>query len=584
MGTSTLSVYDGRFLAARQNVIVVSLNYRVGPFGFLYMENEEVPGNMGLWDQRLAMKWVKENIDVFGGDPERITLFGESAGAVSVSTHVLSPWSHAYFTNAIMQSGSVFGYWALVTNTQALNRTKQFAKHIGCPNQNAADLITCMRKKSVNELLDAHDAMFDPASYFFVPFPPVLDNHFLPYENGHRFQQMLHLKPTGALMYGVNKNEGSYFLLYAFVKSNHWHGDKTQLPIANREDYLNCLRRVLDLNNDDNPEITEPLVRYTDFQYETYTHLFHHALIQPSLASWTERLEMISSDRSFKCPTIKMATAVTNENRISGNRRAQTLPVYFYEFQHRTQSVQWPAWTGTMHGYEIEYVFGIPYSPQFQATYYRFTDEERKLSDMMMTYWANFARTGFGGKNQLLNLIQFDTVPFSSNPNSSSHFPILSWSDPNILPHGKQVMDLNQADGDDGDALLVEPEQRLKQVIDYLTEAGLPASLSRSHLISWPQYHNKSSAFLIFKEDPGHLSVGTKPRKRECLFWHRWYPILLQETNDQPTIIATAQDKASLLCDSARQLVCIHIQYGRTYTVNAVRLVTSHFSRAENQY
>ncbi|KAF7234270.1 hypothetical protein EG68_12338 [Paragonimus skrjabini miyazakii] len=138
-----------------------------------------------------------------------------------------------------------------------------------------------MRKKSVNELLDAHDAMFDPASYFFVPFPPVLDNHFLPYENGHRFQQMLHLKPTGALMYGVNKNEGSYFLLYAFVKSNHWHGDKTQLPIANREDYLNCLRRVLDLNNDDNPEITEPLVRYTDFQYETYTHL-----VQANAPNW----------------------------------------------------------------------------------------------------------------------------------------------------------------------------------------------------------------------------------------------------------------------------------------------------------
>ncbi|KAA3674674.1 uncharacterized protein DEA37_0001454 [Paragonimus westermani] len=85
----------------------------------------QVPGNMGLWDQRLAMKWVKENIDVFGGDPERITLFGESAGAVSVSTHVLSPWSHTFFTNAIMQSGSVFGYWALVTNTQALNRTNQ---------------------------------------------------------------------------------------------------------------------------------------------------------------------------------------------------------------------------------------------------------------------------------------------------------------------------------------------------------------------------------------------------------------------------------------------------------------------------
>lgn len=83
----------------------------------------QAPGNMGLWDQRLAMKWVKENIAAFGGDPERITLFGESAGAVSVSTHVVSPWSHAYFTNAIMQSGSIFGNWALSPGVDQLNRT-----------------------------------------------------------------------------------------------------------------------------------------------------------------------------------------------------------------------------------------------------------------------------------------------------------------------------------------------------------------------------------------------------------------------------------------------------------------------------
>ncbi|CAL8104687.1 unnamed protein product [Calicophoron daubneyi] len=479
-GTSTLSVYDGRFLAARQNIIVASLNYRVGPFGFLYMNNEEVPGNMGLWDQREAMKWVKDHIADFGGDPERITLFGESAGAVSVSTHVISPWSHGFFTNAIMQSGSIFGNWALATGMELLNQTHRFSTHLGCTQNFDADKIACLRKKSVGELLDAHNQMFDPSTYFSVPFPPVLDNHFLPYSSNLQFRQLRFLKPTGALMFGMNKNEGSYFLLYAFVQNSNWRNTLTQLPIKNRGDYLRCLRQVLDLDDDDQPEFTEPLVRYTDFEYENYQNL-------PSLALWTERLETISSDRSFKCPTIDMAKAVTNENRIPGRRRAPTLPVYFYEFQHRTVSVPWPEWTGTMHGYEIEYVFGIPFSPHFQATFYRFTDEERRLSDMLMTYWANFARSG----------------------------------DPNILPGQKHVIELNRQQSDEQGA-----EDKL--IDDYLTRVKLPHSLRNSRFLSWPEFRNLTESYTVFGQQPGNITIGVAPRHRQCAFWRRWYPALLQ--------------------------------------------------------
>ena len=74
------------------------MNYRVSVFGFLYLAREEAPGNMGLWDQLMALKWVHANIEVFGGDPDRITLFGESAGAASVSMHMLSQRSgNAFF-------------------------------------------------------------------------------------------------------------------------------------------------------------------------------------------------------------------------------------------------------------------------------------------------------------------------------------------------------------------------------------------------------------------------------------------------------------------------------------------------------
>ncbi|VDL88588.1 unnamed protein product [Schistocephalus solidus] len=122
-GSSVLNVYDGRFLSTRQNVIVVTLNYRLGPFGFLYLNYSGAPGNMGLWDQRLAIKWVKDHIEHFNGDPDRITLFGESAGSVSVSAHVISPWSHSFFRNAILQSGSVFGYWGVETAQKQLNQS-----------------------------------------------------------------------------------------------------------------------------------------------------------------------------------------------------------------------------------------------------------------------------------------------------------------------------------------------------------------------------------------------------------------------------------------------------------------------------
>lgn len=94
-GTTTLSIYDGKILATLGEVIVVSVGYRVGALGFLSLGgHREAPGNAGLFDQLMGLDWVRHNIDRFGGDPENITIFGESAGSVSVSLHLLSPLSH----------------------------------------------------------------------------------------------------------------------------------------------------------------------------------------------------------------------------------------------------------------------------------------------------------------------------------------------------------------------------------------------------------------------------------------------------------------------------------------------------------
>lgn len=104
---STDNIYSGNHLALR-DVVVVTLNYRLGVFGFLYGNRTDCPGNQGFWDQTMAFKWVKNNIRAFGGNPNDITLFGESAGSISISNHIVSNVTRNLFNRAIMQSGIDF--------------------------------------------------------------------------------------------------------------------------------------------------------------------------------------------------------------------------------------------------------------------------------------------------------------------------------------------------------------------------------------------------------------------------------------------------------------------------------------------
>ncbi|XP_030623829.1 bile salt-activated lipase-like [Chanos chanos] len=113
-------LYNGEEIADRGNVIVVSSNYHLGPLGFLSTGDLQKPGNYGLWDQHAAIAWVHRNIAAFGGDPNNITVFGESAGGASVNFQIISPKNKGLIRRAISQSGSVFCPWAMNTNPKAL--------------------------------------------------------------------------------------------------------------------------------------------------------------------------------------------------------------------------------------------------------------------------------------------------------------------------------------------------------------------------------------------------------------------------------------------------------------------------------
>ena len=111
-----------RVLAAEENIIVVSIQYRVASLGFLFFDTEDTPGNAGLFDQLMALQWIKDNIARFGGNPNNITIFGESAGGASVSFHLLSPLSRNLFSQAVMQSASALVPWGVITKEESVLR------------------------------------------------------------------------------------------------------------------------------------------------------------------------------------------------------------------------------------------------------------------------------------------------------------------------------------------------------------------------------------------------------------------------------------------------------------------------------
>uniref|UniRef100_A0A1A8ASG0 Carboxylic ester hydrolase n=1 Tax=Nothobranchius furzeri TaxID=105023 RepID=A0A1A8ASG0_NOTFU len=147
MGANFLDnyLYSGQEIADRGNVIVVTFGYRVGTLGFLSTGDSSLPGNYGLWDQHAAISWVRRNIRKFGGNPDNITIFGQSAGAASVSFQMLSPYSKGLFRRAITQGGVALSPWALQTNPMALTK-KINHQLVDTPTEDVKRLLAALTK------------------------------------------------------------------------------------------------------------------------------------------------------------------------------------------------------------------------------------------------------------------------------------------------------------------------------------------------------------------------------------------------------------------------------------------------------
>ncbi|XP_013878249.1 bile salt-activated lipase isoform X2 [Austrofundulus limnaeus] len=204
------SLYDGKEMADRGGVIVVTVNYRVGTLGFLSTGDSRLPGNYGLWDQHAAISWVRRNIRGFGGNPDNLTIFGQSAGAASVSFQMLSPYSKGLFRRAITQGGVALSPWALQKNPMAL--TKKIARKVGCWRTDEDEMLTCLKMSDPVGLtmagkIDILLILGKGVVMDMLELSPVVDGDFLPDEPSNLF----HNAAQFDYLAGTNSMDGHIF-------------------------------------------------------------------------------------------------------------------------------------------------------------------------------------------------------------------------------------------------------------------------------------------------------------------------------------------------------------------------------------
>ena len=376
VGTS--ASYNAAVLSSFGDVIVVTINYRLGNLGFLRVD-EDV-GNFGLWDQHLAIKWVKDNIASFGGDVNNITIFGESAGSASVAYQMLYPGNNNLFHRAICQSGSIDSPWGFANNITASKQFDDFSLALGC-NGTHDQIVNCLRSKSSTEIQNAID---DADQYSAVI--PNRDRDFVPklprdmlkptsdLQQSHDFFHSLDIIMGGTSLEGA---------LYMFVFAHELNTTDTQLVVPKSFYETFLVPKILSDVYDDLDDIPQVVKDITVFQYTDWDN--------PN--DDKERLKMmidLTTDTAVKAPTV--STIQLHATGGLGN-------TYLYEFAVRPdiRYFHFPSWMDgpevAAHGEDVAFLFRLS-DERINNLKLNISDSNKRTSKAIMTMWTNFAKTG----------------------------------------------------------------------------------------------------------------------------------------------------------------------------------------------
>ncbi|XP_064020875.1 neuroligin-1 isoform X1 [Pogoniulus pusillus] len=363
----TGNLYDGSVLASYGNVIVITVNYRLGVLGFLSTGDQAAKGNYGLLDLIQALRWTSENIGFFGGDPLRITVFGSGAGGSCVNLLTLSHysegnrWSNStkgLFQRAIAQSGTALSSWAV--SFQPAKYARMLATKVGCNMSDTVELVECLQKKPYRELVDQD---IQPARYH-IAFGPVIDGDVIPDDPQILMEQGEFLNYD--IMLGVNQGEGLKFVENIVDSEDGISASDFDFAVSNFVDNLYGY-----------PEGKDILRETIKFMYTDWADRHNPETRRKTLLA-------LFTDHQWVAPAV--ATADLHSNFGS--------PTYFYAFYHHCQTDQVPAWADAAHGDEVPYVLGIPMIGPTELFPCNFSKNDVMLSAVVMTYWTNFAKTG----------------------------------------------------------------------------------------------------------------------------------------------------------------------------------------------
>ncbi|XP_060066605.1 fatty acyl-CoA hydrolase precursor, medium chain-like [Ylistrum balloti] len=372
---------DGSLIAMK-DVIVVTINYRLGLFGFLSTGDTSLPSNFGLWDMIEALKWVNQNIASFGGDPESVTIFGESAGGFAVSYLAVIPSTAGLFKRIIPQSGSAVGFMGIAPNPAGVANAA--GKALGCiadENEDISNknLIVCLKTKSADELLNIQQNPGIQYTDTFSLLPqiwPIIDGELLrrsPYDslNYPDSEESSYFRSLD-MMTGTTSNEGSLLSIIMSELQEPMGFNITEgIPTTVLCDVV-APTLAKEMFNDDTV--------VSDLLCKEYT--------AANIKQQGRNIANLYSDAWFNAPTVQLL-----EFHSKHNKNANTYQYLYTQTLTFPYAIpEYPWMEGAGHSTELVYMFGPKGMNEMDASLS--TNEGRAFTDVLVNYWTNFAKSG----------------------------------------------------------------------------------------------------------------------------------------------------------------------------------------------
>ncbi|XP_055906845.1 juvenile hormone esterase-like [Eupeodes corollae] len=354
LGTGNSQSEAGPDLLMNQDIVLVTMNYRLGALGFLSTKNSDAPGNYGYLDQVMALQWVQDHISNFGGNPKSVTIFGMSAGGMAVTLHMASPLSKGLFHRAIAMSGSATSHFTV----DNVGWTRKLAYLVGCPMYNSKDIVDCLRNVSWEKVIEACKT-YEPYGFIDVKWNYEVDGHFLMDTPTNVFARGEFNKVP--LMAGITKDELTYFNIYQHATNKGFLNDLS----VNFDKYApDIFTFALEKNAAEKSKqiqkfyLKDKLIQ--DQPFSNFGEIFSDAIIGHGI------YRLVHLARKY-------------------------VDVYYYRFDYEGKFSLFPDENGkprgVLHADDLQYIFYFDLIPS--------TDEsDIFMAERIGNWWASFAKTG----------------------------------------------------------------------------------------------------------------------------------------------------------------------------------------------